>query len=147
MRLSSRWCGLLQRASTAASTGSPLTLLGDFIFLPWKHAASTIRGDQGPEHLRALQGEHLEQAVLLHMQERLKTIEMDIKTTYGQEGDAAPPEELQQLEQFMSVLFSAMELDAENRALVAAMRKTVWEKPQMASRRSLRPRSPGSVTA
>merc|ERR1712078_403385 len=65
------------------------------------------------------------------MQERLKTIEMDIKTTYGQEGDAAPPEELQQLEQFMSVLFSAMELDAENRALLAAMRKTVWEKPQM----------------
>lgn len=106
------------------------TLLGDFIFLPWKHAASTIGAGQGPEHLRALQGEHLEQAVLLHMQERLKTIEMDIKTTYGQEAASAPPEELQQLEQFMSVLFSAMELDADNRALVAAMRKTVWEKPQ-----------------
>ena len=106
------------------------TLLGDFIFLPWKHATSTISADQDTERMRALQAEHLEQSVLLHMQERLKSIEMDIKTAYGQETDAALPQELLQLEQFMSVLFSAMELDADNRALVTAMRKTVWEKPR-----------------
>merc|ERR1711959_811688 len=106
------------------------TLLGDFIFLPWKHATSAISADQGADLMRALQAEHLEQSVVLHMQERLKSIEMDIKTAYGQETGAALPQELLQLEQFMSVLFSAMELDADNRALVAAMRKTVWEKPR-----------------